>query len=101
MIPNSVYAFYACGALTLVLIAGGYAFHSGALSRLMAYLSISSATAAVAWMVDLGILLGPHGPSRLAEEMGQVERVIKRQRDGWRVIRKLPDTLEELTTRWR
>lgn len=76
MLPNSVYAFYACGALTLVLIAGGYASHSGTLSRLMAYLSISCAVAAIAWMVDLAILLSPQGPSRLAEEMGQVERVI-------------------------
>ena len=82
MLRVSIYGFWGFGVLTCVFLVVAYAVHYGALSRILAYLSVSASTAAIACMFDVAVLLGPHGPSRLAGEIGQVERAFAEKRNA-------------------
>jgi hypothetical protein len=79
--PVSIYGFWAFGALTCLLLIVAYAVQYGTLSRFLAYLSVSASTAAIACMFDVAVLLGPHGPSRLADEIWLVERSFAQKRN--------------------
>ncbi len=82
MFHVSIYGFWAFGGLTCLLLIVAYAVHYGALSRILAYLSVSASTAAIACMFDIAVLLGPHGPSRLADEIWLVERAFAEKRNA-------------------
>ena len=54
----SIYGFWGFGVLPGVFLVAAYAVHYGALSRILAYMSVSASTAAIACMFDVAVLLG-------------------------------------------
>jgi hypothetical protein len=90
MIMGLVYAAWAFGALTLVLLGVAYAFRIEAIRRCLGYASISSATTTLMFTLKVAAAPAIGQPSDVAFELSRAHLVFRRTADAFRRVKDIP-----------